>query len=774
MIELKEFQKDAADQIADRFNDYYAERPMRGRSQNRRAIPFFQALSSITASGKTVILADAVQSIAARLPIQPLVVWISHGKVVVDQSFANLAPGGKYHHLLGDARVEMLAEHRPDDVRDATVPIVYFATVGTFNQKDKSQGARRIFRSEIDTADTSTWTALKARENQEGQRRPLVVVYDEGHNLTDQQMDLLLELQPDALIVASATMRRPARLDDEITQLKANDWTDEELVTVVDAKAVADSGLVKSTVHLAGYDAPMEETLDSLLADMQDAEQLSAAHGLNLPKAIYVAKTNIVEGDGFLRDDPKQPFKQRKAPPILIWRYLVEHHNVDPDEIAVYCSLKVDKDHPVPADFHLFNGADKDYANFVAGPFRHVIFNLGLQEGWDDPLCYFGYIDKSMESNVQVEQVIGRLLRQPGGQHLPVERLNTAHFYVRVDKRGVFNDLIDSVSKQLNTGAPGIKLVASSPGQEKPVSLPAKQHKTVFSTVYLTEQAREAIEKLVGSLNDYRSDPGENTKSQGGRTVVQRVIGDSDDPKFEWEPFEHTNMVSVRWLFQREVRRLNGGALGVTQIDGPKFDALAGFGSNAHQQVIKTARDVATAYFDNVVLKQRRPNPHIVGPALVRPSTRVDFKNAVHDAYSDLNTLEEKFARAIDETGLTWWRSPPRSGYKIPLITLGATDNFYPDFLVWRGDDVLAIDTTNDTLLQDKARRKLLSIAPAAGEAGRLIVRFVSEGKTDEAFNTLDASGYTVWGQKQDRSLRATTVDSMTDAVQRLIADQGH
>ena len=71
--------------------------------------------------------------------------------------------------------------------------------------------------------------------------------------------------------------------------------------------------------------------------------------------------------------------------------------------------MKFDKDYPPPADFVHFKGGDADYANFVAGDYRHIIFNLGLQEGWDDPECYFAYIDKSMQSNIQVEQVIGRV-----------------------------------------------------------------------------------------------------------------------------------------------------------------------------------------------------------------------------------------------------------------------------------------------------------------------------------------------------------------------------
>ena len=74
-------------------------------------------------------------------------------------------------------------------------------------------------------------------------------------------------------------------------------------------------------------------------------------------------------------------------------------------------------------------GGDSDYDNFVAGNYRHIIFNLGLQEGWDDPECCFAYIDKDMGSPDQVTQIIGRVLRQPGAEHYPAMILNTAHFY---------------------------------------------------------------------------------------------------------------------------------------------------------------------------------------------------------------------------------------------------------------------------------------------------------------------------------------------------------
>lgn len=773
MIELKEFQKEAADQIAARFKRHYDDPPWRGTQKNRRVVPFFQALASITASGKTVILADAVQSICAFLPIPPVVFWLSKGKVVVEQSFTNLSAGGKYHDLLGDVRVEALAQYDAEDVRESTEPLVFFATVGTFNQKDKADGSRLIFRSEIDTAESSIWEALKGRADAQGHRRPLLIVYDEGHNLTDQQMDLLLELQPDGLVAASATMRLPQRLAAEVKHLKDEGWTDEDLVTNVDAHAVADSGLVKTTIVLGGYEAPMEETLDSLMEDFRDAESQAKVYGLGLPKAIYVAKTNIVEGNSLQRDDPKRPFSQRRAPPILIWRYLVQQHGIDPQQIAVYCALKVDKSYPLPEHFHLFSGGDKDYNTFTDGNYRHIIFNLSLQEGWDDPLCYFGYVDKSMESSVQVEQVVGRLLRQPGGVRYPSERLNTAHFYIRVDKRGVFNDLLQKVNKKLSTDAPTIRIIQSSPDRPKPEPIAAKEAKVVFETAYMTERAVAPIRELIDGLTDYRDDAGVNTRSRGGRTLVQRVIGEDGALTFEWEEFEHSNMVSARWLFHREVSRLFQGALGLALTDVHKFDAMVGFGSNAHKHIATVARLVVEACIDNIFLKQKRIDPYIVGPVLVRRGEIKTFENCLHEGYSDMNTLEVTFGKSLDKTGYTWCRNPSRSGYGIPLITIGSTRTFYPDFLVWRGDDVIAIDTTGPHLLADKTGRKLLAIAPPKGEAGRLIVRFVSEGKWSPQLQQLDTAGYTVWGQKQDLTLRAIPTESIDDAVVSVVTENG-
>jgi type III restriction enzyme len=180
--------------------------------------------------------------------------------------------------------------------------------------------------------------------------------------------------------------------------------------------------------------------------------------------------------------------------------------------------LKFDKDHPPPPDFVHFKGGDADYANFVAGNYRHIIFNLGLQEGWDDPECYFAYIDKSMQSNVQVEQVIGRALRQPNAQHVEAEILNTAHFYVRVDARGVFADIVKEVGKRIGGELPEVQFTSYDPKKKnRPVPQAPKEALQVPHVWRDPSAAQQPIDDIIKRLIDFRRDSGENVRGGGPR-----------------------------------------------------------------------------------------------------------------------------------------------------------------------------------------------------------------------------------------------------------------
>jgi type III restriction enzyme len=770
VIELFEFQYRAASEISNRFAHYWANRPGKIVGTKTRFIPFYQALASITASGKTVIMAQVVSELLPFLPLKPVVIWLSKGRVVIDQTYANLQDGGKYRHLLSGYRIRLLGEYDPSEVEDPDLALMYVATVGTFNQRDKEAGKLKLFQSEIDTADRSTWDALKHRLTRAGARRPLLVVYDEAHNLTDQQTDLLMELEPDALLLASATPKLPhaiLRIIDDLRE--ALKYSDSDLTTYVASRDVVEAGLVKRHVLLGGYQAPMEETIDDLLTDMGHANQSVSQLGLSItPKAIYVCRTNIVEGNANQRDDPKRPFAQRQAPPILIWKYLVEQKGVDPSTIAVYTSaLKFDKDHPPPPDFVHFRGGDTDYADFIAGGYRHIIFNLGLQEGWDDAECYFAYIDKSMQSTIQVEQVIGRVLRQPSAQHYEAETLNTANFYVRVDAKGVFTDIVKGVSARLASDLPEIEISSyDSRKKNRPVPFAPKRSKTVPHVYRDPTAAVDPIDDVIKKLVDFRGDTTDNVRGGGAKALVQQRVGDETTPDFEWIERDHGNAVSARWIFQTAVRRQFPLALEVTRSDDPKLDARVELYSPAYEVIRRAADEVVKIYLERVVLKQRLQNPYVVGEILVDPTTADSFTNALHAAYHGLNrSLELPFAKELDRLKLVWCRNPSRSGFGIPLVSPGQGKQFYPDFLVWKGTTVFALDTTGEHILESKLGRKLLAIEPHPKNNMKLIVRLISRGRWNPQPQRESADGFTVWSLGHANTLHPIHADTMTDAI---------
>lgn len=775
-IELFQFQQDAASQLADRFIDYVAEPVVLGRRGNTRDVPFYQALSSITGSGKTAILAQAVSEIVAMSEIPPVILWLSKGKVVVQQSYANLAGGGKYDHLLPDITVRLLSEYDPEDVANSKEALLYFATVGTFNQKDRANSNLRIFALDTDDIESTRWEALKARQTAEGQRRPLVVVYDEAQNLSDQQTTLLLEQQPAVFLLASATLRFPAQFDAEVIQplRQQGEYRDDDLITSVKSSTVVASGLVKGIISLDGLNAPMEETVSEMLSDMREAQDDAKAEGLDFsPKAIYVCNTNILAHDASQTDDPKQPFDQRQASPILIWRYLTEQCGVPAEEVAVYADLKTHKDFPLPADFTLFSGAERDYEDFVAGDYRHIIFNQTLQEGWDDPSVYFAYVDRTMDSSVQITQVVGRVLRQPGATHYQADRLNTAHFYVRVDRNDSFAQVVDEVRRGLGGDAPEVRILTSPPGTEEPESLAPREARTVHRTAIDNVPTVAPVEKVLDKVHNYSQDE-LNTRGKGRRRTVQQAIGAGEAVDSEWVDFEQSNRVKARWVFRREVARRYRPALMVMNTDTEKFDAQVGVGSSAYASLSDNAAEAVDEYLRHAVIKQLMPKPYSIGSTLVRRSGIETFKNSLHEGYDGLNDLERRFARALDETSLPWARNRSQTGYKIPLVSLGQTVWFFPDFLIWAGEKVICVDTKGEHIVEGDARRKLLAINPHKKVSTTVEVKFVTTGTWKPDGTPDGKDGFSIWELGNGRDLRALPHDDLESVVRSFIpaADQ--
>lgn len=764
-LQLLPFQIEASNRIVEKLRAYIREPLMITRN---KIVPFYQNLIAITGSGKTAILADVVEQARTCFPVEPIILWLSKGRVVVWQTYTNLATG-KYSHLLGSYDIKPLLECIPSDVENSAHGLILVATVAKFNQKDKDQGDRRIFKVGLDMAEQSLWELLRDRIDNKGNKRPLLVVYDEGHNLSNQQTELLMELAPDALIIASATMKVPKEMEPIINRFKKDlKWTDVDFITAIKSSDVVASGLVKKHIMLGGYVTPMEIAINELLAEIRQAEKTVNSLGLPIHlKAIYVSNTNTVDGAS-IREDMNQPFEERKARPILIWRYLVQA-GVAPSEIAVYCDLKFDSKFPPPPSFNLFAGGDSDYDNFTAGNFHHIIFNLSLQEGWDDPECAFAYIDKDMGSPDQVTQIIGRVLRQPGAQHYQSPILNTAHFYIRTDEQGVFQEILNDVSQKLIAETPEVTITVRRDikGGARPTRPPLK-HKEVPTVSINAAPAMEPIRKIVTKIIDFRDDE-INTVGKGERIRVLRTIGSDKEAEEHWVEAEHSNRVMARWIFLREVQKAQPKAALLCDLENPKFDALIEYNSLAAEHIREQAQKVVKAYIEySIIVQNALDHPYVIDSVPVDEANMVKFNNALHEGYSGLNDLELKFAYALDKTKRVWCRNPSQGAYGIPLLNYGGTKTFYPDFLVWIEKDkyVIAIDTKGDHLIIDDSSRKLFQIQKVE-DGPELVVRLVTEGEwhvQNNEISKIGSSGFTIWSLKQGR-LSTTHCAIITEAV---------
>jgi type III restriction enzyme len=491
----------------------------------------------------------------------------------------------------------------------------------------------------------------------------------------------------------------------------------------------------------------MERCLDDLINRLELLKGEIADRGLGFkPKAIYVCKTNITD-DGE-KDDASKPFQYRNAPPIRIWRYLVDEKGIAPKDIAIYANLTFVSGNK-PDEVNLFSKGENDFDEFRKGDYQHIIFNLSLQEGWDDPACYLAYIDKSMGSSIQVEQIIGRVLRQFGATHYDSPLLNSAHFFLRVDSQSVFTTAIQKVKAKLQSEGAPIEITANfgSGGGGVDDLRPREDVNVELHDIFVdSEAARERISEIIREFPTF-VEGDVNTLGEAQTTTqildLEELSKAAEDA--EWKTDGHTNPVRLRWLTKTAIKSRSSRALAVVDLKDAKFDVRVQVQSKADKLAEKLAADIVEAFYEYSDLVYESTKPFQFGTLRV-PRNAPVFKNGLYERYTGFNKFELAFAKALDGVGQVWHRNPSSGGFYIPLLSEGDTAVFYPDFIVWKRGNIYCLDTKGGHLLSDAVARKLFDIK----EDGRtrIQMRFISEGKQSQLRGKAIKGGYTVWKVK--------------------------
>lgn len=742
---LKPFQLRAADQLAQMLQTY-PNPPFKKRfnQDTGEALPFVCRLKAITGSGKTPMLAVLANTLG-----DAIILWTTNRGAVVAQTAEKFNVGGSYAPLLPEGTeiraLNSLASTDWSDVLTAKTGLtVLLGTVALFNRDDKGEGnednkgkkgkgSEALNMHRPRAGDISYWQML-AGQGPNGRTRPLYIVYDEAHGTTAKQFSRLTELRPYALILASASP-----LPDGLAELIPGHTSEEKSAAlerqtvVVPTGEVVEAGLLKTRLYLVDCNTTREQAV----RDSHEKWQKLRAKAPGPESPIWCGVVN------------------KTLAGLEVWAVLTQQLGVPPERIAVHLAnvnANVAAAGPI-ADWSLLQDtkkANKTPEELRAAGYTHLIWNLSLREGWDEPWAYVAYLDNTGKSAVDISQKIGRFLRQPNAQPFADTDLNSAYFYFNVPDEE-FATVVQATQSELQSeGYEIITLSAEAARGGTARTVPVKQ---VVEIDLVAESFGEDLDLLDAILLDAVPTFAPEALTAPGqvKTKVINVQRNQEDGTLEKveQRAENADVLIWKYLFDRlgaidsRLVKKENTRFSHKLKEHKKMRQRMHYGSEAMRMLNDALPGIQQKLNAEFQLESEEDNKYEVGPfSMASPDLRSDqparqaryavqrFKHALHDEYNGLNPFETSVAVALDALGSQWCRNPVSTGYGIPIPVLGeGTTNFYPDFLLWGKKRLWALDPKGKHLLSDAIRTKLLGVSNVSGMKQKISVAFIIEGQ---------------------------------------------
>ncbi len=527
VADLKPFQLMAASKLTEMVrgypNDTYRARydPDSGE-----LLPFLCRLRAITGSGKTPVLASTARELK-----DGIILWTTNRSAVISQTLSNLRSGGKYSPLLPEGtEVFALGDMSPSDWKDAMSAenglTILLSTVAAFNQKGDH------LKIHQKSGDTTRWQMLGGKA-EGGRKRRLFVMYDEGHGATESQFQKLLELNPHSFILASASP-----LPDDLTDLLPGRTLDErqdslELRTVaIPTPEVVQAGLLKSRLYLVDCNIAQSDAIRE--ANDQWAELAKKLEPLGLtPIACFIVndtERGVIIGEELLK---------LGVPAHKIAVHLNNARHLIAD--------RGDASHGLSDTYSGKKAEDRSPEILTKRGYTHIIWNLTLREGWDEPLAYTAYIDGKARSQVDMIQKIGRFLRQPNATPFGDPDLNAAFFYFNVTDEG-FQNLIKEIQKEMETE--GYEVISMNDGKSPPRSrtVAVRTPKTLMKLAPSFGDSVEEMDQIL--LNHVPGFAEDELKAEGKvTTTVFNMETQREEPEQRTSSLRSGNNVVTPWEF---------------------------------------------------------------------------------------------------------------------------------------------------------------------------------------------------------------------------------
>ena len=429
---IERLEKDGRLDVA--FNNFWGDKGVSLASLDHAYLrPYDNSVTSVphvtvkvpTAGGKTFIACNALRTIFEKLPTEKpkVVAWFVPSDTILKQTYKNLNdPSHPYRqkidsHFGNAVRVvdkeSALFGHgiSPTEIREQLT--IFILSVQSFAASNKD--GRRVYRENENLAEYAklydTMTKRVEGSDETGLIQVLsylnpVVIIDESHNFeADLRVDMLKAINPCFILDLTATPRK-----------KSN------IISFVDAMKLKLANMVKLPVIVYNH-RTTSDVITSAINLQRSLEQKAIA--LEAEGGRYIRPIVLFQAQPKTADD-NITFDKIKADLIKsgIPEEQIKIKTTNKDEIKNTDLLSRDC------------------------PVRYIITVNALKEGWDCPFAYILASLANKSSRVDVEQILGRVLRLPYTTKHRDDLLNLSYVFTSSDDfRATIENIIDSLNR---------------------------------------------------------------------------------------------------------------------------------------------------------------------------------------------------------------------------------------------------------------------------------------------------------------------------------------
>ena len=443
-----------------------------------------------TGGGKTFMAAASLKMIFDELPARnKIVVWLVPSDAILTQTYKNLSDATHAYHrrLVEDFRDQVAVYTKdqllagenfsPAEVAEQVSILVLSYDSFRATNKDGRKAYRQNgqlnqfvahFRDDeefLHGADESSLIQVIRHYN------PIVIVDESHHAATDLSVDMLTNFNPRFILELTATPKVTSNI-----------------IAYVPATALKDADMIKLPVVVYNGCHTQAEVITDAITFRNRLEDYGSRAGVR-PIVLFQAEA---QGKG-----DRATFDRIKAE-------LIATHAIPAEQIAIKT-----------ADINDLRGVDLMAKNC---PVRYVITVNALKEGWDCPFAYILASLANRTSAVDVEQILGRILRRPFTKNFPDEVLNQSYVLTSsADFRQTLDKIVDGLNAAGFTERDYRVAESESPPESESPSesesspeseLPAAQNFTAAQDVVaeMEAQALQAAADYQAATENFRDD----------------------------------------------------------------------------------------------------------------------------------------------------------------------------------------------------------------------------------------------------------------------------